>query len=362
MATGPKASSKFPTVAVVIPKMEQSPSMSSNGLNNAKNTAFKESNPTVYPATGLEEQDAFSPEPVDPELLESEMELVSSLAKLQKLEDMIHQLRTLLPERLLGPLAPIVNPKATAGNTVPGSPLKLHEQLSQAVRAGSDEVGGFQAMWRGPEMKGVWDRIDTLVYENAGQLLQSSGMWERDYDTLLEDITKQDTIRKDQQQRAKEERERSQLQSAEGGWKALVDSFAQKDVPGLRVLPPKNDSSFIILLAKAGLAFKIHAIHAGQDIAVPDWQVSSKSTSGEPTSKLESAILDCLNSRSRKWDLTFLLEMISSYSKVFQTTCIECGKMQDKAANLPAFRRPKSTETSNNPQPPTFEAYHPSCL
>lgn len=159
-------------------------------------------------------------------------------------------------------------------------------------------------MWRGKEMKAVWERVDTLIYENAGQLLQSNGMWDEDYDVLLEDITKQDTIRKERQQKAKEDHERSQLQSAEGGWKALVDNFAQRNIPGVRILPGKNDS-FSVVLAKTGLAFKVYAHHTDQD-GVPDFNVSSKS-SAEPPSKLEVAILDCLNSRSRKWDLTYLL-------------------------------------------------------
>ncbi|KAL4787066.1 mediator complex subunit 27-domain-containing protein [Aspergillus varians] len=351
MATGSRLS-------VVIPKMEQSPSMTTNTLSSIRAAAMNDSNSTSLPIA-VPEDDA---EPgIDPELLQSELELVSSLAKLQKLEEMIHQLRTLLPERLLEPLAPIVNPKAAVASNVPNSPQKLLEQLSQSARAGVDEVGEFKAMWRGKEMKSVWERIDTLIYENAGQLLQPNGMWDQDYGELLENITKHDTIRKEQLQKAKEEQERSQIQSAEGGWKALVDSFAQRNVPGVRVLPAKNDSSFSVVLIKAGLAFKIHTASTGQD-GVPEFNVSSKSVSTEPTSKLENAVLDCLNSRPRKWDLSYLLEMISSYSTIFQSICIKCGKMQDKAANLPTLRRPKPSESQTVPQPPTFEAYHATCV
>ncbi|KAI9372754.1 hypothetical protein BJX61DRAFT_533711 [Aspergillus egyptiacus] len=359
---GPKASSGYPTVAVVIPKMDQSPSMNSSSLNNAGNGAPKESNNTTTNPVPAPEVNVQSPEPVlDPGLLESEMELVSSLAKLQKLEEMIHELRTLLPDRLLEPLAPMVNPKATDGNTIPSSE-KLFAQLTQAARAGASEVEQFQSMWRGPEMKRVWQRIDTLIYENAGQLLQPIGMWERDYGSLLEDLTKQDSIRKEQQQKAQEELERTQLQSTEGGWKAVVDKFIERDVPGVRIVPTETDSTFFVLLTKTGLAFKIHTVGTAQDIGSSEWEVSSKSASGEPPSRLESAVLDCLNSRPRKWDLTFLLEMISSYSNIFQTTCIKCGNMQDKGANLPTIRRPKPTNASNEHQPPTFEAYHVTCI
>ncbi|KAL4918693.1 hypothetical protein BDW62DRAFT_210312 [Aspergillus aurantiobrunneus] len=351
MATGQK-------LAVVIPKMEQSPSMNFKDLNNINPVTTKESNSTPLPTTAPED-DA---EPViDPELLQSELELVSSLAKLQKLEDMIHQLRTLLPVRLLEPLAPITNPKAAAASDIPNSPQKLFHQLSQAARSSVGEVEEFQALWRGKEMKPVWERIDTLIYENAGQLLQSNCMWDQDYGELFEDITKQDAARKEQLQRAKEEQERSQLQSAEGGWNALVDNFAQRNVPGVRVLPAKNDSSFFVVLAKAGLAFKIQAVGTGQD-GVPEFNISSKSSSAEPASKLESAVLECLNSRPRKWDLTFLLEMITSYSNIYQSICIKCGKMQDKTANLPTLRRPKPTKSQTEPQQPTFDAYHTTCV
>ncbi|KAL3462714.1 mediator complex subunit 27-domain-containing protein [Aspergillus heterothallicus] len=351
---------KMPAVLfVVIPGMDSSPTMNRNGLGNVKEVHLKDSNGSNMLHAAYEEA---SPEPVlDPELLESEMELVTSLAKLQKLEEMIHQLRTLLPERLLEPLAPIVNPKASTGTTVPNSPQKLFQQLSEAARGGVSEVGEFQSMWRGRDMKPVWDRIDTLVYENAGQLLQSSGMWEEDYGSLLEELTKQDSVRKEKEQRAKEELERSQLQSAEGGWKAIVDNFIQKNVPGVRITITKSDSAFAILLLKAGLSFKVNAVSVGQESEIPEWQVSSKQASADPPSKLESAVLDCLNSRSRKWDLAFLLEMISSYSNIFQTPCTKCNSITDNSANLPAIRHLKATQSSNKPQH-IFEAYHATCI
>ncbi|KAL4983260.1 mediator complex subunit 27-domain-containing protein [Aspergillus falconensis] len=343
-------------LAVVLPKIEQSPSVKVDELKNDNNSAMVEPISTVAPnAAPDDDVEAV----IDPELLETELQLVSSLAKLQKLEEMIHQLRTLLPERLLEPLAPIVNPKAAAAVGIPNSPQALHQRLSQSACGGVREVEDFKAMWRGREMKAVWERIDTLINENAGQLLQSNGMWQDDYNQILQDIAKHDNIRKEQQRKAKEEQERSQLQSAEGGWKAIVDKYAQADIPGMRVLPTKSDSSFVVLLPKVGLAFKVNAISTGQE-GVPEFNVSSKTSSGEPASKVETAVLSCLNARPRNWDLNFLFGMISSYSNIFQTTCTKCGKMQDQTANLPTLRRPKITEPQTD-QPPTFEAYHATC-
>lgn len=152
-------------------------------------------------------------------------------------------------------------------------------------------------------MKAVWERVDTLIYENAGQLLQPNGMWQDDYGEMLQEITKQDAARKEQLQNAQEEQERSQLRSAPGGWKALVEQYAQAGINGLRVLPAESDSSFHVLLPKVGLAFKAEAV--GVDQEVPDFRVTSRPSSGEP-SNLETAMLDCLNDRPRKWDLNFL--------------------------------------------------------
>ncbi|KAL3430024.1 mediator complex subunit 27-domain-containing protein [Aspergillus tetrazonus] len=348
------ASSRLP---IVVPKMEHSPSVKVNELKIDKDTIMAEPNPTAAPNAAPEDD----VEPViDPELLETELQLVSSLAKLQKLEEMIHQLRTLLPERLLEPLAPIVHPKAAAAIGIPNSPQDLHQRLSQSACDGVREVEDFKALWRGEEMKAVWERVDTLINENAGRLLQSNGMWQCDYNQILQDIAKHDNLRKEQQRKAKEEQERAQLQSAEGGWKAIVDNYAQAGIPGMRVLPTKSDSSFAVLLPKVGLAFKVNAISSGQE-GVPEFNVSSKSPSGEPSSRVETAVLACLNARPRKWDLKFLFGMISSYSNIFQTTCTRCGKMQDQAANLPTLRRPKTTEPQTD-QPPTFEAYHATCI
>ncbi|KKK18541.1 hypothetical protein AOCH_000760 [Aspergillus ochraceoroseus] len=399
MVSSQEPTARFPTVAVVIPKMEQPPSVRSPELKKAKQAAVMESvsvgpampSASVPSTLSPEEKKASLPqEPEMPhEISEEEVELVSSLAKLQKMEAMvgfpesaficyqgirrlahqnqIHQLRTLLPERLLEPLAPIVNPRAAPGKSVPASPRKIFEQLSQAARGGVAEVAEFQSMWRSPEMKPVWDRVDTQIKENGGRLLQPTGMWEHDYDVLLEGMTKHEKTVKDQQQSAQEELECSRLQSTEGGWKALVEIFAQKNIPGVRILPTTNDFSFIVFLGKAGLAFKVYyynAASATQGNGLPDWNVSSKTTSTQPTSKLETAVLDCLNSRPRKWDLPYLLDMISTYANMKQTPCIKCGKMTDNAANLPTLRRPKSPQPSDGSlsQQITWEAYHPTCV
>ncbi|KAI9933488.1 hypothetical protein ASPWEDRAFT_115073 [Aspergillus wentii DTO 134E9] len=290
---------------------------------------------------------------------DSEMQLVSSLAKLQKMEAMIHQLRTLLPGRLLEPLVPIVNPRK--GSAVPKSPEILYEQLSQTARAGVAEVANFQSMWRGPEMKGIWDNVSAQIRENGGQLLQPTGMWERDYNVLLEELVKEEQTKQEQQQKAEEEMERSKIQSSEGDWKTIVETFLQKNVPGFRIACSNKDASFTAVLVKAGMALQAQAIN-GLGSGVPDWRVSNKLLPGIPKSKLEIAIADCLNSRTRQWDLAYLLDMISSYSDIKQTPCVKCNKMTDNAAQLPTIRQSKPSQSPQGQRVFIWEAYHPGCI
>ncbi|OOF91341.1 hypothetical protein ASPCADRAFT_510181 [Aspergillus carbonarius ITEM 5010] len=344
MASAPNQGQKLPRMPVVVPDMTGSSNglkLTAGAVNNMNEDANGRTNDT------------------NPDVWDTEMQLVSSLAKLQKMEAMIHQLRTLLPERLLEPLTPIVNPKAATGRPAPKSPQMLYEQLAQASRAGVSEVQEFQSMWRSPEMKAVWDRIDTQIKENGGRLLQPTGKWERDYDTILAELRKEEQIQNDQQQRANEDLERSKIQATEGGWRAIVEGFAQKNVPGVRVLPSQNEASVTVLLMKAGMALKVDAIVGQDGNGVPDWRVSTKTQNGQTPSKLETAVMHCLNFRPRQWDLYYLLDMISSYSNIKQAPCLKCNKMTDNAATLPTIRKPSSAPQQATP---VWEPYHPTCI
>ncbi|RAK85678.1 hypothetical protein BO79DRAFT_273015 [Aspergillus costaricaensis CBS 115574] len=335
MASAPNPGQTLPRMPVVVPAM-------------------------VPPSNGAEASTgAASNTDPNPDAWDSETQLVSSLAKLQKMEAMIHQLRTLLPERLLEPLAPIVNPKAAAGRSVPKSPQMLYEQLAQAARAGVSELQEFQSMWRSPEMKAVWDRVDAQIKENGGVMLQPTGKWERDYDTILADLREEEQAQNEQQQKANEEMERSKIQATEGGWRAIVDGFAQENVPGVRVLASQSEAAVTVVLVKAGIVFRVEAI-AGQDgNGVPDWRVFTRTPGGQTPSNVETAVAQCLNARPRQWDLLYLLDMISSYSTIKQTPCAKCAKMTDSTATLPTIRKPSSTPQEQGSQ--TWEAYHQGC-
>ncbi|GFF33864.1 hypothetical protein IFM61606_01598 [Aspergillus udagawae] len=335
MASTSNPSSRPPATGVIVPKMEHPP----------QDTKLAEI-PDKDNASG--------------EAWTSEMQYVSSLAKLQKMEATIHQLRTLVSGRLMEPIVPIVNPKVAARRPLPKSPRVLSEQLSQTARASVAEVQEFQAMWRSPEMKAIWDHVDARIKQNGGQLLQPTGMWERDYDVLLEELEKEERAQKEQQQRVKEEEERAKIQAVEGGWRTIVETFIRRNLPGVRVMAHQDQARITIVLVKAGMAFQLQAVNGdGHDMA--DWRVQDMAAPGKPKTKLETAVAACLNACPRQWDIAYLLDMIASYSDVKQTPCAKCGKMTDNAAQLPSIRRPNPIQSSQD-QPVVWEAYHPACI
>lgn len=161
-------------------------------------------------------------------------------------------------------------------------------------------------MWQGQELKPVWAHVESRIKESNGQILQPTGMWERDYDVLLEDLIKAEKSKEQERLREEEEAERVKAQSSEAGWQGVVESFIQRNVPGVRVCHGKEALSLAIALSKAGIFLHIEGMKENDAPGV-EWHVSSKAPAGRVPTKIENSIVKCLNSRSRKWDLAFLL-------------------------------------------------------
>ncbi|GES59962.1 hypothetical protein ATEIFO6365_0002029300 [Aspergillus terreus] len=372
---------KYPQVAVVVPKMEipsnkNSPSavpaanttanMDSSttntnpppaGASNAPNTTTEKADPSPQP-----KPDPELPLEVPREISDAEMQLVSSLAKLQKLESMIHQLRTLLPDRALDPLVPIVNPSAAGGRAPPKSPAVLYQQLAAAMSGAVAEVRAFQELWRSADMRAMWERVGAQIDANGGQLLQPTGVWDRDYEALRAELAAWETAKMERERRAEEEAERARLQAAEGGWRGVVQGFVARNGGLVRVLPSKAEDEMTVVLGRAGMRFRVYADGAGATVegGVPEWRVSARPGPGQPVSRAEAAVVECLNARGRQWDLVHLLDMTSAYSDLKQTPCMKCSRMTDNAANLPTIRRQTLLQAEG--QPPTWEALHATCV
>ncbi|KAJ5747958.1 uncharacterized protein N7511_009654, partial [Penicillium nucicola] len=295
--------------------------------------------------------------------LDSEIQLVSSLAKLQELErKKIHELREFMPQGLLEPLVPISNPeKVTADNAVAETPQIFRENLTEAARARVADVQKFQSLWRDPTLQPVWAHVESRIIESNGQLLQPSGKWETDYDVLLEELSKKEKTKEDDQKQEEEDAERAKAFFTKGEWQAVLERFVQRDVPGVRVIKGQDETSLAVALVRAGIVFQIQGI-PGPEVPISEWEVSSKVASRAPT-KMEIAILDCLGSRPRKWDLAFLLDMISSYADIKQTPCVKCNRLTNTGAQLPTLRRPQPYQQSTEgPRIYTFDALHAGCI
>jgi hypothetical protein len=225
----------------------------------------------------------------------------------------IHQLRSLLPDRLLAPLIPIVNPRKADGRATPKSPQALYESLAQCARDGVAEVEGFKSMWQSPELKPVWDWMDQKLNESNGQYPQPTGMWERDYDIILRNLENEDRQIEEQRQKEEEEQERLQALSAEGGWRGVIESFEKRQLPGLRLLVSKNEAMIKVHLGMAGMRFDVQEVVSPEDAGAIEWQVETPTQLAKTPSRLETAICANLNRRPRKWDLAYLLVSLLIY-------------------------------------------------
>jgi hypothetical protein len=187
----------------------------------------------------------------------------------------------------------------------------LRNGLDQAARTQLANIESFKSTWQGPELTPVWAHVESCIKESNGQILQPTGLWERDYDVILEELLQTEKSKEEERLREEEEVERTKAQSSESGWQGVVESFIQRNVPGVRVIKGQGAQSLAIALSKAGIIFHVEGLKENDGPGVAEWHVSSKAPPGRVPTKMENSIIECLNSRSRKWDLAFLLVCIT---------------------------------------------------
>lgn len=204
-------------------------------------------------------------------------------------------------------------------------------------------------------MQAIWSRVDEKLAESKGAFPQPSGMWDREYDVLLKQMDEEEkgaTGAKGAKITSPSESDRGQVQQSAnalssiygtptdlegGGWKTVVESFQKRDIPDFRIATGKNESMIIVNLAQAGIIFEIQEIltpatttasdnttssnissvkappttspsGTSTKQSLPDWRVSVRQALGKSgPSRLETAIVQHLNSRPRKWDLHYVL-------------------------------------------------------
>lgn len=213
----------------------------------------------------------------------------------------------MVPSKLLEPLSTLSNQRGQSSISYADSPVHLRDGLDQAARTQLANIQSFKSTWQGPELQPVWAHVESRIKESNGQILQPTGLWERDYDVLLEELLQAEKSKEEERLREEEVTERTKIQSSESGWEAIVESFIQRNVPGVRVIKGQGSLSLVIALLTAGIIFHIEGLNDNDAPGVAEWHVSSKAPPSRAPTKMENSIVECLNSRSRKWDLAFLL-------------------------------------------------------
>jgi hypothetical protein len=161
-------------------------------------------------------------------------------------------------------------------------------------------------------------------------------MWERDYDVLLKNLEEQRRQPDEQEERTtatttttttaartEEEEDKKNEQGGRDGWNNVLEAFEKRQLPGFRILRSRNESLLTTYLAPAGLAFDLQEVLGSSSDSrgpVTEWRVSEKTQRQQARgSRLEAAICACLNARSRKWDLAYLLVRKSAYIQSLDT-------------------------------------------
>ena len=212
-----------------------------------------------------------------------------------------------MPREALDPLGA---PSSSNGPVArPGdSPADVRDSWNDAARAKLETVQSFLSAWQSPEMKAVWAHVESRIKQSNGQLLQPTGMWEEDYEVLLEDLLRTEKSKEQERQGEEEAAERLKSQASDGGWQGVVERFQQRNPTSIKIAIKSTATPLlVIVLMKAGMAFKIEAVRQDGVEGIVEWNVSKQPLPGRAPTKIEDSIVQCVNARPRKWDLAFVI-------------------------------------------------------
>ncbi|KAF3492241.1 uncharacterized protein GIQ15_01758 [Arthroderma uncinatum] len=290
-----------------------------------------------------------------------ERQLVSALYTLQQMHGKINQLRGLVPARLLGPLKPVIT-QPPGCDKYQKSPQELCQELSQAARDGMAEIDSFRTSWNSPEMIDILDHVDARLKERNGEYPHMSNVWENDYEEVLASLDREEKQMEEMKLTQQDKLEKDKLESTPGGWRGIVEAFKARNIPGinLQILSFDDTERFSAELQSISITFYVQRTRGAVGHDSEMWHVSMGFQHSQP--KLASEVMDCIQSRQRKWDLQYLLEMIASYTNIKRSPCVACRKMINAKAQLPTVRKPKTVAAPNDSAKTIWEAFHPLCV
>jgi len=199
----------------------------------------------------------------------------------------VHQIRKLLPEKLIAPLKQATG-SPRANHTI--SPAALAGQLKKVAVEGIGQIEAFKKDWYSDEMRSLWEEANQAHYPRGDDC------WRTDYEALARQTTKSARPAQDKTQELGEQR-----QSVNEDPREVIKSIKDK-WPALRIEVLDETLGLPVDVKVAGMSFRVNR----EQSDVPGvYSVTGKP--GSQASGLIQEILNFLETRKEKQSLKYLL-------------------------------------------------------
>ncbi|KAK5944603.1 hypothetical protein PMZ80_003886 [Knufia obscura] len=254
--------------------------------------------------------------------------VIEQLAKLQQMHQQIHDLRSLLPNALLGPAREsIIQPRGS-------NPSHFAVSVMKAANDGVKGIQSFKQDWQAPETRQLFRDA------NAANTTQGSDTWHMDYRSLATTATR--TTNTDLP------REDIQVDTIEEA-KIAFESFKQNERK-IKLQAPDSPDMFPIDVEVNRMHFRL------------DRDETSNTYTIEPVTggSLPQQIADQLTQEKSRKKLGKLLAHFEAYHAIRLRKCDKCRSLLDSDLKLPLVRKLTTERSSENPAG-RWAAYHMAC-
>ncbi|MCJ1343320.1 hypothetical protein MMC31_001513 [Peltigera leucophlebia] len=268
----------------------------------------------------------------------TEDKLVSSLARLKEMHIQLRHLRGTIP-RMMGPL-----------REQHPSPEQFYSNFAKATTRAHEDMIAFQNLMQDPRNQAILDQAKKSRRENPDGIT----VWRvTDHPNWL-DVREEASLKhspnepeegNDDRNAVKEEDYRAALKKFEENHPTLKASIQDEGSNIIQIqLPPPSNLNFII---------------------------EPKPTSQNPTtytittpekSKINTALLNEIANRPKSTNLTYLLEMLASYTNLRSSPCVKCKRLMDRNAQFPTVRTRVRTKTADSQHVYQWQAFHKGCV
>jgi hypothetical protein len=258
---------------------------------------------------------------VDPE----DREVVEKLARLQDLHNQVHDLRGLLPDKLLKPTRLALDRPSGTG------PGQLAAYLMKAANDGTAEISRFKKNFRNEQMQDLWQKT------GAASFPQGRDAWTRDYIALVKPNGQDDAVEKREAPpvnvESNEENEDVQ---------AVITAFKEAN-PTIKINALQDNIPLPLDFQVNDLRFRISQQEDSESRKT--YHVSQQPDKNP--SELNTSVLQYLESIGPQRNLAPLLSMLASYQNMQSRHCDACHDIFDNDLAYPIVRKRKSMEAKD---------------